>query len=184
MFGQQITEVYFYMSKLTREQKIEIYTKRKCGETVISLSRQYPVEIESIKYLIRLIDLHGFSVLNTGKNNYYSMDLKLQMITKVLVNSQSIQSTAIEFGLPSKSILSQWITKYKENNYVIVEKTKGRTSTMNKNTVRIKKYQDMTPEEKVKYLEEKNIYLEAENEYLKKLRAVVQNRKNRQQKKK
>jgi|AKYZ01.1.fsa_nt_gi hypothetical protein len=55
---------------------------------------------------------------------------------------------------------------------------------MNKNTVRIKKYQDMTPEEKVKYLEGKNIYLEAENEYLKKLRAVVQNRKNRQQKKK
>jgi hypothetical protein len=33
---------------------------------------------------------------------------------------------------------------------------------MNKNTVRIKKYQDMTPDEKVKYLEEKNIYLEAD----------------------
>jgi hypothetical protein len=45
------------------------------------------------------------------------------MITKVLVNSQSIQSTAIEFGLPSKSNLSQWITKYKDNNYVIVGKT-------------------------------------------------------------
>ena len=42
----------------------------------------------------------------------------------------------------------------------------------------------MTPEEKIKYLENKNRYLEAENEYLKKLRAVVQARKNQQQKKK
>jgi hypothetical protein len=124
------------MSKLTREQKIEIYAKRKCGETVISLSRQYHVELENIKYLIRLIDLHGFSVLNTGKNNYYSMDLKLQMITKVLVNNQSISSTAIEFGLPSKSLLSQWITKYKENHYVIVEKTKGRYKGDSNGTVK------------------------------------------------
>ena len=48
----------------------------------------------------------------------------------------------------------------------------------------IKPYDDMTPEEKVKYLEAKNLYLEAENAYLKKLRAVVQARKEREQKKK
>ena len=48
----------------------------------------------------------------------------------------------------------------------------------------IKAYENMTPEEKVKYLEEKNLYLEAENAYLKKLRAVVQQRKEREQKKK
>ena len=42
----------------------------------------------------------------------------------------------------------------------------------------------MTPEEKIKYLEDKNLYLEAENEYLKKLRAVIQARKNQQPKKK
>lgn len=42
----------------------------------------------------------------------------------------------------------------------------------------------MTPEEKIKYLEDKNLYLEAENEYLKKLRAVIQARKNQQSKKK
>lgn len=47
----------------------------------------------------------------------------------------------------------------------------------------IKNYEDMTPEEKVKYLEAKNLYLEAENAYLKKLRAVVQAWKEREQKK-
>ena len=39
-------------------------------------------------------------------------------------------------------------------------------------------------QEIIKYLEEKNLYLEAENAYLKNLRAVVQQRKEREQKKK
>ena len=55
---------------------------------------------------------------------------------------------------------------------------------MTKKTMNIKNYEDMTPEEKVQYLEKKNLYLEAEVEYLKKLRAVVQERKNQLPKKK
>ena len=41
-----------------------------------------------------------------------------------------------------------------------------------------------TDKEKIKRLEEENLYLKAELEYSKKLRAVVQARKNQQQKKK
>lgn len=55
---------------------------------------------------------------------------------------------------------------------------------MPKKNIVNKDYKDMTPEEKIKYLEDKNLYLEAENEYLKKLRAVIQARKNQQSKKK
>ena len=47
-----------------------------------------------------------------------------------------------------------------------------------------KKHDEMTQEEKIKFLENKNLYLEAEVAYLKKLRAIVQERKNQQQKKK
>ena len=41
----------------------------------------------------------------------------------------------------------------------------------------------MTPEEKVKYYEERLEYLEAENAYLKKLKALVEERQDRQRKK-
>ena len=41
-----------------------------------------------------------------------------------------------------------------------------------------------TDKEKIKRLEEENLYLKAELEYRKKLKAVVQARKNQQQKKK
>ena len=166
------------MAKLTREQKIELYKKRKQGETVSSLSKEYQIRSDNIKYLVRLIDRHGFDILRSNKNNYYSPELKLEIINKVLIDGKSITGTAIEYGLAGDGLLHSWINSYKDNGYVIVEKKKGRPSTMNK------EYEDMSPEEKIKYLENKNQYLEAENEYLKKLRAAVQKKKNQQSKKK
>ncbi|MFQ8706668.1 MAG: hypothetical protein ACLR9T_11460 [Thomasclavelia sp.] len=54
---------------------------------------------------------------------------------------------------------------------------------MTKKNEIIKPYDEMDDKEKVKFNVERIQYLEAENEYLKKLRAVVQARKNRQSKK-
>ena len=68
------------MAKLTREQKIELYKKRKQGETVSSLSKEYQIRSDNIKYLVRLIDRHGFDILRSNKNNYYSPELKLEII--------------------------------------------------------------------------------------------------------
>ena len=64
--------------------------------------------------------------------------------------------------------------------YNIVERKRGR-STMPKVT---KKQKNETIEEENRRLKEENEYLKAELEYSKKLRAVVQARKNQQQKKK
>ncbi len=170
------------MSKITREQKLEIYNKRKSGVTLQSLALEYHINIQNIKYLIRLLDQHGATILKKDKNRSYPPLLKEEIINKVLIDNHSIKSTALEYGLSSDGILHNWIRSYKENDYVIVEKTRGRRSTMKPKSNQ--EYKEMTLEEKVKYLENKNQYLEAENEYLKKLRAVVQARKNQQSKKK
>lgn len=50
--------------------------------------------------------------------------------------------------------------------------------------ITVKPYEEMTLEEKTKYLEKRNLHLEAENEYLKKLEAAIQNREKQRQKKK
>ena len=78
-------------------------------------------------------------------------------------------------------MLYSWISKYKENGYNIVERKRGRP-TMIKKTKQINKKE--TDKEKIERLEKENEYLKAELEYSKKLRAVVQARKNQQQKKK
>lgn len=170
------------MAKLTIEQKVEIYEKRKQGKTASSLSKEYCIRVDIINDLISLIDMHGYDILRKDKNKYYSPELKLEIINKVLINRQSIRSTAIEYGLTSRGMLQNWIKSYKSNGCVIVKKTRGRSPTMKSKST--KEYEDMTLEEKNEYNEKRIQYLEAENECLKKLKAVVQARKNQQPKKK
>jgi len=168
------------MTKISYEDKINIYMERKNGTSVINLSKKYNMKQNHIKYLIRLVDKHGLDILRTTKNNYYSIGDKKRIINRVLQKNESIFSIAVDEGLSGDSILHKWLKDYKKNGYNIVERRKGR-STMSKVA---KQKVNETDEEKIKRLEEENMYLKAELEYSKKLRAVVQARKNRQQKKK
>ena len=168
------------MSKLSYEDKINIYQERKNGNAISNISKKYNVRKNVIKYLVRLIDKHGYDVLRISKNRAFTSYEKEQIINRVLLNNESAYSVAIDEGLLSQGMLQNWIKKYKENGYNIVERKRGRT-TMSKVT---KKKENETDKEKIKRLEEENLYLKAELEYSKKLRAVVQARKNQQQKKK
>ena len=116
------------MSKLKREDKIEIYERRKNGETISSLAKDFDVQESNIKYLVDLIEKHGYDILRKDKNRIYSKDFKLQIINRILVNHESINSVAIDIGLPAPSILHNWLSKFKENEYNVVEKKKGRKS--------------------------------------------------------
>ena len=169
------------MSKLTREEKIEIFERRKMGETISSLTKAFNIRESNIKYLIALIKKHGYNILREDKNRVYSKDFKLQIINRILVNHESINSVAIHIGLPAPSILHNWLSKFKENGYNVVEKKKGREP---KSMTKLKKNDKVLSEqEKIKQLKEENLYLKAENEYLKKLRALVQERELKEKKK-
>lgn len=168
------------MSKLSYEDKINIYNERKQGNSVINISKRYDVRKDVIKYLIRLIDKHGYDILRTSKNRIFTKEEKERIINRVLINNESACSVAIDEGLLSQGMLQNWIKKYNDMSYNIVERKRGRP-TMPKV---ITKKENETDKEKIKRLEEENLYLKAELEYSKKLRAVVQARKNQQQKKK
>ena len=168
------------MSKLTYEDKKNMYSDKKNGMSIIQISNKYKVRETTVKYICRLIEVHGYDILRTTKNKYYSSNQKEKIINRVLLNNESITSVSIDEGLLNPGILANWIKKYKEMDYNIVERKRGRP-TMPKVT---KKKENETDKEKIKRLEEENLYLKAELEYSKKLRAVVQARKNQQQKKK
>ena len=168
------------MGKLSYEDKINIYYKKKNGQSRKSLASEYKIRDCIVMYLVRLIDKHGFEILRKDKNKYYTPYQKEQIINRVLIGGESISSVAVDEGLSSYGMLQNWIKKYKEMGYNIVERKRGR-STMQKVT---RKKERETKDETIKRLEEENLYLKAELEYSKKLRAVVQARKNQQQKKK
>ena len=168
------------MGKLNYEDIMNLYNERKKGISISSLCSKYKICDTRVEYLIRLIDKHGFDALRTNKNKYYPPNQKEQIINRILINNESYATVSIDIGLSSQGMLHNWVKQYKENGYNIVERKRGR-STMPKIT---KEKENETDKEKIKRLEQENLYLKAELEYSKKLRAVVQARKNQQQKKK
>ena len=96
------------MSKLTYEDKINLYTDKKKGLSIEGLSNKYKVSKNVINYLTALIDKHGIEILRTKKNkihikfekqeaiddyiNYYNYDrikVKLKGLSPVNYRLQS-----------------------------------------------------------------------------------------------
>lgn len=147
-----------------------------------SLSSKYKVSKNIINYLIALIDKHGIGILRTDKNRIHTKFEKQKAIDRVLINGEAKLAVALDLGLLSKGMLVNWIKNYKEMGYNIVERKRGRSPTMSKKLKITNKIE--TIEEENERLKKENLYLKAELEYSKKLRVVVQARKNQQQNKK
>ena len=166
------------LSKIIFEYGEERYA-RKIAKLIVEERKSFPIEKTSD--LIALIKKHGYDILRNGKNRYYSKEFKLQTINRVLVNYESVRQVAIDIGLASDGILHNWLSKFKENEYNVVEKKKGRKP---KSMTKPKKSDKILLEkDKIKQLEDEIIYLKAENEYLKKLRALVQEKELKEKKK-
>ena len=55
-----------------------------------------------MKYMVKLADLHGETVLIKGKNSYYPAELKLDIINEVLILGDSISATSLKYALPNQ----------------------------------------------------------------------------------
>ena len=166
------------MSKLSYRDKVNLYNDKMKGISYSKICDKYGIYMGYAKFLVRLANKHGIDILKKDKNRKYTDEEKQDAIIRIVYNNESSCSVAIDMGMATTTTLRNWVKKYKENGYNIVERKRGR-STMTK---QINKKE--TDKEKIKRLEEENLYLKAELEYSKKLRAVVQARKNLQQKKK
>ena len=106
-----------FLMKLSYEDKVQSYTLRQSGQSILQLSQQYQVNPSIIKYLVRLIDCHGFDALTKGQKSNYSLEQKQEMINQVLVDGRSQGEVAVEYALPSRSLLTNWIAQYKKRVY-------------------------------------------------------------------
>ena len=144
-----------FVMKLSYEDKVQIYELRKQGYSLEKLSNKFGINNSNLRYMIKLID------------RYYSPELKQEMINKVLHEGWTKDRVSLEYGLPSRTILLNWLAKYKKNAYTIVEKTRGRVPKMGRK--RKKTWEEMTELER---LQEENERLRTEVAYLKKLKEL------------
>ena len=81
--------------KLVAENKIEIYRLKKRGYLYKELAKKFKIDPSNVRYMVKLADLHDEIILIKGKNNYYSSELKLDIINEVLIIGNSIYATSL-----------------------------------------------------------------------------------------
>lgn len=170
------------MAKLTYEDKKEIvrlYEDERLGCQIIA--KKFNVSNSTINIIIRKYHIHGEESIEKNKNRTYSPEFKLEVITRAL-NGESKTSLIIEYDI-SKSQIISWLNNYEKLGYDgLVNKPKGRPTSMKKEE---NKTLDINDKDTViEQLKKENYKLQCEVDALKKLRALVLQRNTQQIKKK
>ena len=87
------------MSKLSYEERINLYYDRKNSMSFPSIKSKYGINKSGVEYLVRLIDKHGFDILRTNENKSYSSKEKERILNRILIDNESILSVSIDEGL-------------------------------------------------------------------------------------
>ena len=88
--------------KLTYEDKVQIYELRKQGFSYSRLANMFGIDARNLAYMIKLIERYGLEIVKKGRNNYYSPEIKQEMIDKVLLEgwSKEFLSNTVSLRVP------------------------------------------------------------------------------------
>lgn len=118
------------MTKLSKQDKIDIYNKWKYyGISCNQLAKEYNIKNNSnISYLVRLIDKYSLRVLEVPYTKY-SVEFKEAAIKRALSGKELVDLISLDLALPNSGMLHNWIRKYKEDGYNVINHKKGKPSS-------------------------------------------------------
>lgn len=168
---------------MSRKIKYDIDFKKSIVDRVITgksgyktVAKEFSIQHSMVKRWVCFYRRHGLEGLNPMSSRY-SAEFKLKAITEMRVKFLSLAETCVEFKIPSMGTLMKWITIYdSEGPPGLALEKRGKHKAMPK-----KSKKPLTREEE---LLEELADLKAENAYLKKLHALVQSEKEKEEKRK
>ena len=111
--------------KLTYEDKVQIYELRKQGFSYSRLADRFGIDARNLSYMIKLIDRYGLEIVKKRRNNYYSPEIKQEMIDKVLLEGWSKERVSLEYGLPARATLHDCSHNTRKISILLLRKQEG-----------------------------------------------------------
>jgi transposase len=140
------------------------------------LACKFSLSISLIKKWVSFYRKYGLEGIQPMKNDY-SSDFKLKVIEEMRIKELSLIKTCLYFKIPAISTLKKWINVYDQQGAAgLAIERRGRPGLM---PAKSKK-----PLSKEEELLKELADLKAENAYLKKLHALVQSEKAKEEKRK
>ena len=163
------------------------------GWTRNQLANKFNYSSGNIEKIIKRYKMHGLEAILHGRSKTFSIEEKIAIINRYYAG-ESKNSLSIEINV-NIGVICQWISKYEKFGYNGLIDNRGRPGVSimgkpRKNQTKGTSTQEvMAPitdaeREELNRLRKENYQLQMENECLKKLQALVQERQNRQTRKK
>ena len=148
----------------------------KKGLSCYAVGSKFGLDISMVQNWVLFYKTHGAKGLKPIKNRY-SLKFKVKVVQEIKKNSLSFNKACALFKIPGKGTLIKWVKIYDEEGAEgLLKENRGRSKSMPR-----KPKKPMTREEQ---LLDELADLKAENAYLKKLHALVQSEKEKEEKRK
>ena len=124
--------------RVSKEEKLLVAIQINEGKLSISEgSRKLGITESKVRYLTKLYYKHGPSVfVDDGKNNVYSVELKIKSVQSYLQGDGSLTEVATNYGLQSTEQLRRWIKMYNNGENFLRKMSGGSRMTTSRPTTK------------------------------------------------
>ena len=156
----------------TFEERLNIVSRIKAGESKRSLCKEYGVDEDSVRQWFLRYEKYGEEGLRGTRSYRYTAEEKLNIVKEFVENGVPLQELSLRYDL-NRSTVQTWVRHYRRG-YSLENRKRGRPPK--DPMARPKKKGPQTELEK---LQAENLRLRAENALLKKVKALVEEQEAR-----
>lgn len=158
------------MRSLTEKEKEQIIQLYESGYGNRRIASEVGRDRSTIKRYLHTYKAYGTLTIHPTGTSKYPPDVKLSAVKDVMEKSISLEKTRVEYGIPDKKTLRNWVR---------IARTEGYEALYMSENKRKRCVKPPVDETALEQLRRENYELRLENALLKKVKALVEERESR-----